>query len=96
MRGHSAGKKVDPNMPNDNSDELKRYKLKVRFLVKGAEFQVHADTRRDLCICAEFLLRDMHARGFRPSIIAEGYGATNLIRTEKYLGGVLHDLDVML
>lgn len=84
------------DVPNDNSDELKRYKLKVRFLMNGAEFQVHADTRRDLCIYAEKLLQDMHARGLRPSIIAEGYGATNLIRTEKYLCGVLRDLDIKL
>lgn len=81
------------NPPDDNLDGLRRYKLAARLLVSGAEFRVEADDRRKLCILAEALLRDMYSRGFRPCIIAEGYGATNRIRTERYLGDVLRELE---
>lgn len=84
------------NPPDDNLDGLRRYNLTARLLLKGAEIRVQADNRRELCILSEMLLREMYTRGLRPCIVAEGYGATNRIRTERYLGDVLRELETKL
>ena len=80
-------------VPNDSFSGLRRYNLSARFLLEEAEYTVQAGSRRQVCIMAEALLRDLHARGLRPCIVAEGYGATSLIRIERYLADVQSELD---
>jgi len=84
------------NPSDDNLDGLRPYDLTARLLIRDAELKVHADNRRELCILAETLLRDLHARGIAPRVIVEGHGAYRRIRIKRYLDDVCRELQIKL